>query len=232
MVTSTPVIATTAIPVPTSTFPSMSSDAPFPSTVAPSPTPVGVTDPPTDPTTTVFGDPHFSVLLPNNQRLCYTVQGEHSYSFNLISNRLLQMNARFIPDPIRDEVTWIGSLGIVVKGKMSNVTRVRFEAADKTVHIGDKLSLHVKKIDKLTFSNGKLVISEAPKDRKARGYHLEVELVDIGIHFWVEFVKDHLDMSWYKVGKQPPKSHGIIGEFIAQTVNLCLTLCPCRSVLP
>ena len=186
---------------------------PVPISVTPTPTPT--TDPPvvtTEPTTTVFGDPHFSVLLPNGQLLCYSVQGEHGYSFNLVSNQMIQINARFVPDAKREEVTWIGSLGIVITSKKVNQTRMRFEAAEKAIHIGDKFTLHVKKINKLTFSGGKLTISEALRDKKEKHLRVDVELSDLRLAFSVDFVGDHLDMSWSKVGRQPPSSHGIIGE--------------------
>lgn len=130
------------------------------------------------------------------------------------------MNARFIPDPKREEVTWIGSLGIVVTSSTKmNATRIRFEAEDKMIYIGEKLSLHVKKIDRLTFTNGKLTISEALRDKKEKRFRVHVELVDIGLSFRVDFVKGHLDMTWNKVGKQPANSHGIIGEWVGP-VNL------------
>ncbi len=49
-------------------------------------------------------DPHFSIVLPSGRLLCYTVQGEHGFSFNLISNKKMTMNARFVPDSRRSEV--------------------------------------------------------------------------------------------------------------------------------
>lgn len=94
-----------------------------------------------------------------------------------------------------------------------NKTKIRFEAAEKMIYIGEKLSLHVNKIDKLTFSQGKLSVSEALRDKREKHhFHIDVDLSDIGLMFGVDFVKSHLDMTWKKVGKQPPASHGIIGK--------------------
>lgn len=69
-------------------------------------------------TAMVGSDPHFSVLLPSDSLLCYTVQGQANSFFNLINNEHFAMNALFIPDPnpafkIR---TWLGQIGIMVKG--------------------------------------------------------------------------------------------------------------------
>lgn len=122
------------------------------------------------------------------------------------------MNARFIPDPKREEVTWIGSLGIVVTSRKMNQTKIRFEASEKMIYIGEKLSLHVKRVEKLTFSKGKMSISEGFHGKNNGHFRVGVELVDIGLSFSVDFVKNHLDMTWNKVGRQPPNSHGIIGE--------------------
>ncbi|XP_064396499.1 uncharacterized protein LOC135343434 [Halichondria panicea] len=220
--TSTPTLMSTSVPVlSTTSMPNPTTSVPRP-TVTPTPEPpvTTVTEPPQT-TGGMGGDPHFNILLPNHQQLCFSIQGEHGYSFNLISNKLIHMNARFIPDPKREEVTWIGSLGIVVTSSTKmNATRIRFEAEDKMIYIGEKLSLHVKKIDRLTFTNGKLTISEALRDKKEKRFRVHVELVDIGLSFCVDFVKGHLDMTWNKVGKQPANSHGIIGQFFRPHIEI------------
>ena len=60
-------------------------------------------------------DPHFSIVLQSGKLLCYTVQGKSGFVFNLISNKMLHMNAMFVPDSRREEVSWLGSMGIVVQ---------------------------------------------------------------------------------------------------------------------
>jgi len=57
----------------------------------------------------VGDDPHFSILLLSGEHLYYTVQGELGFVFNLITNKKIQMNAMFVPDSHREEVTWLGS---------------------------------------------------------------------------------------------------------------------------
>ena len=158
------------------------------------------------------GDPHYSILLPNGGMLCYSVQGEHGFNFNLISNKQLQMNALFIPDAKREEVTWIGALGVVVKHsayKGSHTTKLRFTLEGKMLFIGDKVQLNVKNIDKITLSEGKLTISETMEIIKVP--EVKVELKDVGLSFFVRYMSSHLDMVWDKVGTQPKDSHGMIG---------------------
>jgi len=45
---------------------------------------------------TMGGDPHSSIMLPDNNMLCYTVQGKRGSVFNLISNKNFHMNALFV----------------------------------------------------------------------------------------------------------------------------------------
>ena len=160
------------------------------------------------------GDPQFSILLPNGQLLCFSVQGEHGFVFNLISNKIIHMNAKFIPDSKRSEVTWIGSLGMVVRSKKANTTsKIRFEAANKMVYVDDRVSLKAQSVKILTFAKGKLTVTESdPTVKKAVYPQVEVDLEDVGIAFTVTFVKEHIDMVWNKVRKQPKDSHGRIGR--------------------
>ena len=159
-------------------------------------------------------DPHFSIVLPSGKLLCYTVQGEHGFSFNLISNKKMTMNARFVPDSRRSEVTWMGSMGIIVQDniyKQSNATALRFEALEKAIYIGDKVRLEAKSLEKLIFKNGKLTISEAPPTDHFRYPSIYVDLQDVEITFTMKFMNEHLDIFWHRTGGKLPDSHGIIG---------------------
>ena len=162
------------------------------------------------------GDPHYSIMLPSGQLLCFSVHGEKNFPFNLISNSLLQMNAFFIEDARREEITWIGSLGVVVQHssyKKSNTTKMRFDAQEQMIYISNGVSLHAKRVERLMLANGKLTVTEAVRKNAEKNAEVEVDLVDVGLAFSVRFVKKrHLDMSWRKVSQQPTDSHGIIGK--------------------
>ena len=160
-------------------------------------------------------DPHFSIALPSGKLLCYSVQGEHGFAFNLIRNKMIHMNAMFVPDSRREEVTWLGSIGIIVHNsgyKKSNGTALRFEAKDKTIHLGDKVILKAKSIEKLTFSDGKLFISEAPPTEGFKYPAVYVDLRDVELSFTIKFMNEHLDLFWHSTGQVVTDSHGIIGE--------------------
>ena len=160
-------------------------------------------------------DPHFSIVLPSGKLLCYTVQGEHGFSFNLISNKRMTMNAHFVPDSRRSEVTWMGSMGIIVRDNMykqANATALRFEAKENKIYIGDEVELTAKSIDKIVFKNGKLTISEAPPSEGFKYPSIYVDLQDVEITFTMKFLSEHLDIIWHKTGEKVSDSHGIIGE--------------------
>ena len=166
-------------------------------------------------------DPHFSISLPDGRLLCYTVQGMHGFAFNLISSERFHMNAMFVPDARRAEVTWIGSLGMVIhqmtEYQGSNFTKITFTAKSKEINIGGKVTLHATKVDKLTFENGKISISEAsPTATRFRNAHypsVTVNLREVGLHFTVMFVGDqHLDLFWHS-SVQDDNSHGLIGKY-------------------
>ena len=160
-------------------------------------------------------DPHFSIALPSGKLLCYTVQGEHGFVFNLISNKMFHMNAMFVPDSRREEVTWLGSIGIVVHNngyKTSNATYLRFETKGKKIYIGDKVALEAMNIEKLSFNNGKLTVSEAPPSEGFKYPSVEIDFRDVGLHFAIKFMNEHLDLFWHCTGHETKDSHGLIGK--------------------
>ena len=162
---------------------------------------------------TAGDDPHFSIVLPSGKLLCYTVQGEQGFSFNLISNRKMILNARFAPDSHRSEVTWISSIGVIVHSNTSNTTGLRFEARTRKVHVGSKKELDVSRVEKLVIRNGKLVITETMPVKETVEYpSVNVDLQDLEIAFAVKFMKEHLDIFWHRTGKMIHDSHGLIGE--------------------
>ncbi len=162
-------------------------------------------------------DPHFSIVLPSGKLLCYTVQGEHGFAFNLISNEKVYMNAMFVPDSRREEVTWLGSMGIVIQNsgyKKSNSTIMRFAAIENKIYINNKVVLHARNIEKLTFSDGKLTISEAPPVEGHKYPKVQVDLQDIELSFSIQFLSEHLDLFWHGTGPHTDDSHGLIGKWI------------------
>ena len=163
-----------------------------------------------------FGDdPHFSVVLPSNKMLCYSVMGKHHLSYNLISNPKLVMNAIFFPDSKREEVTWIGALGVIVKNSSSSsiLTKLKFKAKPQTVMINNKARLIPKNIDTIIFQNGQITVTNSKRTKTfIKHPSVLVVLKDAGLKFTVKFKREHLDMFWHSTAQQHRQSHGIIGK--------------------
>ena len=126
------------------------------------------------------------------------------------------MNAMFVPDPKREEVTWLGSIGVVVAGvhyQELNVTKLKFDVNTKEVHIGQKVTLKAKNIEEMTFNNSKLTISEAPPKGRFKNPAVRVNLDDVGLSFTIRFTGHHLDVFWHRVGEQRENFHGLIGKY-------------------
>ena len=158
------------------------------------------------------GDPHFSIVLADNKRLCYTVQGEHGSVFNLISNKNFHMNALFVPNSGVRNATWIGSLGVVMWNGRSNVTKLKFDAASKEIHLGDGITLAAKSVRDFRLHSGELYISIVSTKKQRANPTVKVNLEDVGLNFTVRFTQKHLEMSWTSIGRHSNDLHGLIGK--------------------
>lgn len=156
-------------------------------------------------------DPHFSVLLPSGSFLCYTVQGKRGSIFNLISNEHLEMNALFVPDPNpSDKVkTWLGQIGITVKG-LEKYMQLVFTAATSEITVNRKISIPSSIVEKLSFKTGRLVMMRTRRMKRPKVY---IQYNDAGLHLSIVFVNDHhLDLIWHSTSTVTGKSGGLVGK--------------------
>ena len=158
------------------------------------------------------GDPHFSIVLPDNNMLCYTVQGKPGFVFNLISNTKMYMNALFTLGSDERNGTFIGALGIVLRNSSVNNTRLIFNGTSKEIlFFGDgSLTLDAKTVQGLYIHNNELSISRSPHRRGTPS--VRVSLGDMGLDFSVRFTRKHLEIFWESIGELDDASHGLIGE--------------------
>ena len=158
-------------------------------------------------------DPHFSVILPDKKMLCFSVMGDHGFSYNLISNKKVTVNALFSPDSERDEVTWIGALGIVARNSdEKNQVGVTLTANPPSIKF-NKATLSPQNVKKIMFKAGGVVISDKSPSNVPEGPQPSV-LVFIegaGLTFSVRFMREHLDMFWHDNTIQEKDSHGLVG---------------------
>ena len=162
---------------------------------------------------TVGDDPHFSVMLPSKKLLCFSVQGDHGFHYNLIINKHLIMNAMFVPDSRREEVTWIGSLGLTIRGASylrRNGTAIRLESKPPRIVINDNVKLDPRDIDLIKVVNRKLRLTNS---EFIEGFKYPSVNFDVGgISFTVVFKREHLDLFWHSTHQQIENSHGLIGK--------------------
>ena len=159
-------------------------------------------------------DPHFSVTLPDKKMLCFSVMGEQGFSYNLISNKKVTVNALFSPDSERDEVTWIGALGIIAKNTdEKNQVGVTLTANPQSI-IFEKANLSPKSIKHIIFKASGVVISDKPPSNLREGTQpsVLVFIENVGLHFTVRFMREHLDIFWHdSTTSQDHDSHGLVG---------------------
>ena len=167
------------------------------------------------------GDPHFSIVLPDNHMLCYTVQGEPGLVFNLISNKKFYMNALFTFSFIERNATFIGALGIVLWNSSSDITKLIFNGTSKEILIvgNEILTLDAKTVQGVYIQSNGPSISYSP--RPTGNPSVRVSLQDTGVDFTVRFTRKHLEMFWDSIGELDDDSHGLIGKHtILTTKNL------------
>ena len=163
----------------------------------------------------IGSDPHFGIRLPGGNLLCYSFQGLHNTTFNLVSNDQLEMNALFIPDATAWDNTWLGSIGITVLHNGKKVTTLEFTAADQLVSIGEKVQFKANTVKKLSLHNGKLTTLEVLSNHTPIYPTVLVEFIDSELNFTVHFTKNsHLDLHWHSSGVPYEDSRGIIGELL------------------
>ena len=166
------------------------------------------------------GDPHFSIVLPDNHMLCYTVQGEPGLVFNLISNKHLYMNALFTFSYVDRNATFIGALGIVLWNSSSDITKLIFNGTSKEILVvGDELlTLDAKTVQGLYIESNGPTISYSTK--RSGNPSVRVSLKNTGVDFTVRFTRKHLEMFWDSIGELDDDSHGLIGKLLILTFKI------------
>ncbi len=161
-------------------------------------------------------DPHFSVVLPCKKLLCFSIMGEPGFSYNLISNTKLVMNALFSPDSKKEEITWIGALGIIAKhaNRANYQVAVSFTARPPRIEFND-VKVFPESIGQIRFNKGRVYISDRSSPLLPGVYpSVLINIEDAGVNFTVHFMNEHLDLFWHNTSYHDhtlQDSHGLIG---------------------
>ena len=125
------------------------------------------------------------------------------------------MNAEFVPDSRKNDVTWIGSLGLIFHKQSSlgikKSTFIRLDSNGSTISINSRANLSARNVDSISIKRGAIRISETTPFEGFRYPSAKIILEDFGLSFSVMFQKEHLDLFWHNTELQREDSHGLIG---------------------
>ena len=160
--------------------------------------------------------------LTNGDHICFSVQGEPNFAFNLINSKYIQLNAQFVL-PAEDESntivnssTFLGDLGIVIWNKdTSKPVVIHVSAQDRSVKLDNSITVVKDKPVYVDVSNGTVDInlnSErlTAKLMKDESAWLYIDTEGFGIK--VRFYKKHLDLFLTKTSGLSKDTHGLIGK--------------------
>ena len=151
--------------------------------------------------------------------MCFSVQGEPDFAFNLISDKYIKLNGQFVL-PAEDEShtianvsTFLGDLALVIVNRNTNSTTVvKVSAVDHSVLAGNSLTIvkdkpvTVNVFEKVTINVDAHIQTNRLKDESAWLY---INTDGFGIK--VRFYKKHLDMFLTKTNGLTKDAHGLIG---------------------
>ena len=167
-------------------------------------------------------DPHFYLPLANGDHMCFSVQGEPNFAFNLISDDYIKLNAQFVlpandgSNTIANVSTFLGDLGmVVVNQKTHKAVVIHVSAEDHSVQVENSLTVIKDKAVFVDVFNSTVAInvnadSQTAKLTKDKSAWLYINTEGFGIK--VRFYKKHLDMFFTKTSGLSKKAHGLIGR--------------------
>lgn len=173
------------------------------------------------------GDPHFSVLLPNGYNLCFSIQGEQGFVFNLIRSPQITVNALFTKDDYRNDITWMGSLSVIINHLPyhgSNHTILHFDISDRTISIDTDNELKANDIKEISIDKDHLKVLS--RESPVTDSKVLILMKEIGLVFSVEYMQTHLDILFQSVPQVSTHNcsyHGLLGQFFCQGHTLDLT---------
>ena len=174
--------------------------------------------------TSVACDPHFYLPLANGDHMCFSVQGEPNFAFNLISDDYIKLNAQFVlpakdgSNTIANVSTFLGDLGMVIHNQDTDKDVViHVSAQDHSVLVGNSLTVVKNKPVYVDVFNSTVTVNvntnkQTAKLTKDESAWLYISTEGFGIK--VRFYKKHLDMFFTETSGLSKKAHGLIGKLI------------------
>ena len=178
-------------------------------------------------------DPHFAVPLLNGQDMCFSLQGEPYFAFNLISDLTISINSYFIPPEngkaFSEFATFLGDIGILVQPEeckghcdQEDITKIAISASDRSVLLGGSRTKLKNRHVKVFVENGTATIKLGNILRKEDHPSLTVTVKQPPLSFIVQFVNEHLDLIVKDFSGISSSAHGIMGK--CRTFLICIAI--------
>jgi len=166
-------------------------------------------------------DPHFFIPLSNGDNMCFSIQGEPDFSFNLINDKYVRLHGQFVlpaeeeSQIISNVTSFIGSLGLLVTSpKTGDSIAIKVSAIDHSVLVGSSLTIvkdkpvTVNVYDAVSISVDANAQTNALKDESAWLYIN----TNVGFGVTVKFYKKHLHLILTNTTGLTKTAHGLIGK--------------------
>ena len=152
--------------------------------------------------------------------LCFNVQGEPDFMFNLISSKYINLNALFVKPAdeesrsIDADSTFVSEVGLAVKSMHQNKpVKIKISAFDHSIDVLDSHTIVTDssitvKVSKDGSINIATSVTTANKEDNAMLY-VETEY---GFAIKVRFLKKHLDMFITDNSGFTNNTHGLLGK--------------------
>ena len=155
--------------------------------------------------------------------MCFSVQGEPYFTFNLINDKYVKLNAQFVL-PAKEEShtisnvsTLLGNLGLLLRCPITGNTKtILVSAEDRTIKVGDFVTTVHKKALVVDIKGKLLQVlvsinpNEDPHKPTDESPCLHVN-TDLGFALNIKFYKKHLNMFIANSTGLTENAHGLIG---------------------
>ena len=164
--------------------------------------------------------------------MCFGVQGEPNFAFNLIKDKYIQLNGQFVlpaeeeSQTISNVSTFLGQLGLAIRNRENgNVTVIKISAPDRSVLVSNSLTVvKDKAVTVDVFKTVTITVDADVQTARLKDESPKLQINTDGFGIKVRFFKKHLDMFLTKTDGLTKNAHGLIGELLMYTcmyVRMC-----------
>ena len=131
------------------------------------------------------------------------------------------MNASFFTNDQNNSISWMDSIGVAIFSKEQENTIIKFSASNWQVSVEDTVALDANTIEKITVSQGKLIIlPKYPEEVEDPSPSVRVHFEELQLDFTVQYTKvvddtranSRVSLFWQSAGAIQSGASGVVGE--------------------